>query len=279
MKSHLFILLLLGPLFACDLSGQESQEPKHWDKVVAIQTKLKTSNKHATGFFIRKGGTFFIVTANHAADETKSDTRILYTRESGESRYMQLRGIVPSDTNPWTQYKNNDLAVARLQLSRASKSDIADFNYLALPYEALLTSTPPRASEIDFVGFPMAYGTTPPISSLVVRGHIASRELKSKGDWGVVPIIYATPTVAAGSSGSPVFRATQSPDAIAIVGMYIAVAVDETGAKLAKIVPARLIREAIDAAAGTLVASEAEKETKDEPADAAEPQEAGQQTD
>ncbi|QDV69979.1 hypothetical protein Poly24_36980 [Rosistilla carotiformis] len=279
MKTHLFIFLMLGSLIACDLAGQESQEPKHWDKVVAIQTKQKTSNKHATAFFIQKGDALFMVTANHAADETKSDTRILYTRDSGESRWMQLRGIVPSDTNPWTQYKNNDLAVARLQLTRASKSDIADFNYLSLPYEALLTSTPPRASEIEFVGFPLAYGTTPPISSLVVRGHIASRELKSKGDWGVVPIIYATPTVASGTSGSPVFRAMQSPDAIAIVGMYIAVAVDETGAKLAKLVPARLIREAIDAASGDPVASEAEKETEDEPTDASEPQEAGRQAD
>ncbi|QDS89614.1 hypothetical protein EC9_38140 [Rosistilla ulvae] len=277
MKSHALMLLLACSLFACDLAGEEAQEPKHWDKVVAIQTKQKTTNKHATAFFIRKGDSYFMVTANHAADETKGDTRILYVREDGDSRWMQLRGIVPADTNPWTQFKNNDLAVARLQFPRASKSDIADFNYLALPYAALLTSTPPRASEIVFAGFPMAYGATPPISSLIVRGHIASRELKSKGDWGVVPIIYATPTVASGTSGSPVFSFMQSPDEIAIVGMYIAVAVDETGAKLAKLVPARLIREAIDAASKAPAGQDAEKESDEESSEAAEPQEAALQ--
>lgn len=239
---------LMCVLSVSHLAAQDDLGPERWDRVVALQTKKDKSVKHASGFFVKTTDALFLVTAQHAAVDTTGETRILYLRASGESRWMVLRGLVAAGSNPWTQYENNDLAIAQIDPVKDAAKVTADLRQIAVPFEALLETPAVRATEIEFVGFPLAFGTLGGVSSLVVCGHIASRELQSKGDWGEMPIVYATPAVASGTSGGPVMQRFDSPHEVAIVGMYIAVAVDETGAKLSKLVPARVIREAVKAA-------------------------------
>jgi hypothetical protein len=79
----------------------------------------------------------------------------------------------------------------------------------------------------------------------VVVGHIASAEISTESDWGVEPIIYCTPALAQGTSGRPTFLSDESPDSTVVIGMYVGVVFDASGAKLSKMTPARLIHQAI----------------------------------
>ncbi len=59
-------------------------------------------------------------------------------------------------------------------------------------------------------------------------------------------LVDAVPTVAAGSSGGPVFAATDDSSKSDVVGMYIGLIADASGAKLSKVIPSRVIRTAIE---------------------------------
>jgi hypothetical protein len=79
----------------------------------------------------------------------------------------------------------------------------------------------------------------------VVVGNIASKEVKSDNDWGGEFIVYASPALAQGTSGGPVFRRDASATKVLLVGMYIGVVSDNSGAKLSKLVPSRIIHDAL----------------------------------
>ena len=64
--------------------------------------------------------------------------------------------------------------------------------------------------------------------------------------WGKEPIIFCTPALAQGTSGGPAFLLSGPDETMSVIGMYIGVSHDSTGAKLSKMVPARLIRESIE---------------------------------
>jgi len=65
--------------------------------------------------------------------------------------------------------------------------------------------------------------------------------------WGNEKIFYATPPVASGTSGGPVYESTDDPSNATVVGMYIGLINDSTGAKLSKVIPAHVVRKAIEA--------------------------------
>lgn len=239
-------LSLVGLLLADAAFGQSHAPVERWDRVVALQTKTESSAKHATGFLIQKDDEVFLITAHHAALETSGDTRLVYLTAEGESRWILLRGLFAKGASPWTQHKNSDLAIAKLGPEQAEDEIMASFRRIALPFDTLLCELPQRATGLEFVGFPMALGATPPISAIVVPGFLASRELTAETKWGHEPIVYATPAAAAGTSGGPVFVSAAHAELPAIVGMYVGVTGDNTGGKLSKLVPARLIRDAIE---------------------------------
>ena len=91
----------------------------------------------------------------------------------------------------------------------------------------------------------MALGTRPSVSPLVMKGHVASRETEAEAKWGAEPIIFAVPTVGAGCSGGPVFLSLENHDRVVVVGMYVGMMFDNSGVKLSKIIPTRVIREAV----------------------------------
>lgn len=236
-----FAGLLAGPALA-----EAPASLERWDRVVALQTKRESTSKHATAFLICKGKDVYLVTAHHAASETTGESRLLCLMADGQSRWFMLRGLFPKDTNPWVQYRNSDLAIARLEPEGDEREMMAALRAIALPFDGLLEQVPRRTTRVEFVGFPMALGTMPPISAIVVPGNVVSRELTAETQWGREPIVYATPAIASGTSGGPIFIATDQEEDPAIVGMHVGVEADETGGKLSKLVPARIIRIAIE---------------------------------
>ena len=118
---------------------------------------------------------------------------------------------------------------------------------LAVPFERLRQEVPKRTTQIEITGYPLSFGSTPPVAPLAMVAHVASRELTSAARWGTEKIFYAVPTVASGTSGGPVFESSENSADTAILGMYIGFVSDTSGAKLSKVIPAHVIRTAIEA--------------------------------
>lgn len=156
--------------------------------------------------------------------------------------------VTDCKTNPWLSYQNSDIAVAKIvPQEESSKEAIRDLQELAIDIESVAMEAPARTTEIEISGFPIGIGSIPPISPLVMKGSIASREMTSDAQWGTEPIIYAVPVVGAGCSGGPVFKAIDDSAKCELLGMYIGMAYDPTGVKLSKIIPSRIIRLAVEA--------------------------------
>lgn len=81
--------------------------------------------------------------------------------------------------------------------------------------------------------------------------YIAFSEISSDHDWGHEPIIYCSFALAQGTSGGPAFMGDEPPDSATIVGMYVGVVRDASGAKLSKMVPSRFIHAAVSDHAGS----------------------------
>lgn len=240
------ILLLLSVATA---SFAEDTAIERWDRAVCLQTERKTTDGQptmASAFIVERDGQFYILTAAHAAQDTHARTKVVYRAAGGEPRWVHLGGVVESSTDPWNVFGNADLAVARLHRIPETAVYHAELQRLAIPFRALEPSVPKRTTAVEITGFPMALGTQPPVAPLAMVAHVASRELSSAARWGAERVFYAVPTVAAGCSGGPVFKSQDNPSDATIVGMYIGLISDTTGAKLSKIIPASVIRSAIE---------------------------------
>jgi len=219
---------------------------------------------------------FYLVTAVHAAQDTHARTRILYRAADGSSQWIHLGALTAKEGDPWIAHENSDLAIMRVARLEAHARQVDQLASLSIPLDSLLREAPPRTAEIEIVGFPMALGTQPAVAPLVMKGSLASREMPTEAKWGLEPILFAVPVVGAGCSGGPVFQSRSrnlsrcpscgaaapgsadsvtgsqsatAEDDLQVVGMYVGLQFDATGVKLAKIVPARVIRAALCRAA------------------------------
>ncbi|MEO1614489.1 MAG: serine protease [Planctomycetota bacterium] len=215
----------------------------HWRRAIGLQSKRESETKFATGFLIQRDRTVFLVTAKHAARETNSETKLLYVNKQGASRWYLFRGLFAAGQDPWREHAHADLAVAKLAPPENTDPTLQSMRDVALDFSQLATALPPRTTPLQVVGFPLALGVGPKMSSLVIPGHLVSKELTKKGDWGTTPIAYSVPAIAAGASGAPAFDLSgQTP---AVIGIYVAITRDKTGAKFSELVPSRLVREII----------------------------------
>jgi len=222
---------------------------ERWDRAVCLHTEQKKTDgrsAYATAFLVRKADSLFLITAAHAAQETHSQSKLLYRNAGGESKWIHIGALIDKPVDPWHALDNSDLSIMSILRQEGSVApQIAELHELALDFDSLLQAVPRRTCAIDIGGFPIGLGSTPQISPLVMKGYLASRELEADAKWGKTPVIYALPIVGAGCSGAPVFVALDAPTEIRVVGMYIGLVYDPSGTKLSILVPSRLIRTAI----------------------------------
>lgn len=261
-RTLLWKLLLV---FALPSAGfpQEAPSIARWDRAVCLVTEAKEPGGQGalgTAFLVRHSESVFLVTAAHAAQATKAGTRLVYRSIDGAPNWIHLGLLTDKAADPWRAYENSDLSVMTISRRPVTKEPLEKLDKLAIDFDCLLTDVPPRTTAIEIVGFPISLGVSPSVSPLAMKGHVASRELEAAAKWGTEPILYSVPTVGAGCSGGPVFLSTAEVDDVKVVGMYIGLQGDATGAKLSKIIPSRIIRTAIERIAETQ--SDNEEETK-----------------
>ena len=245
------IVLLVLAYLSAPVFAQDAPPIERWDRAVCLFTEKKKTDGnrgYASAFLIRKSDDLFLVTASHAAKDTDGLSKLLFRNGNSESKWATLSVVTDCKTNPWLSYQNSDIAVAKIvPQEESSKEAIRDLQELAIDIESVAMEAPARTTEIEISGFPIGIGSIPPISPLVMKGSIASREMTSDAQWGTEPIIYAVPVVGAGCSGGPVFKALDDSAKCELLGMYIGMAYDPTGVKLSKIIPSRIIRLAVEA--------------------------------
>lgn len=242
------LVLVLLHLMLASAAASEPPSVQRWDRVVCIQTKSEgTSNRiiQCSAFLVNNQSRLFLVTAGHASDETNRRSRVVFRDQSGKSQWVKLDVLFPQMSNPWKRDKNSDFAIAEVSPAEDKQVYLTQLMAISIPLANLGGDTPSRTTKIETAGYPLGIGAVDPISPVVVVGHIASAEISTESDWGVEPIIYGTPALAQGTSGGPTFLSDESPDSAMVIGMYVGVVFDASGAKLSKMTPSRLIHQAI----------------------------------
>lgn len=241
------LLNTFGLALACFTQVMALDPPalQRWDRVVCLVSENRDkpgTQQSSSGFLVSNEDRLYLVTADHAANETHSKTQLLYRDSGGKRKSVLFEALFAASSNPWARYKTSDLGYAQLD---SSHPDVQELKGLAIPLKSLLREAPPRTTKLEVTGFPLGLGVSDSVSPLVLCGNLASTELTSESRWGREPVLYSTPAVAQGCSGGPAFVADDDFSKVMVAGMYIGVVFDTTGAKLSKLVPARIIYEAI----------------------------------
>lgn len=246
---HCFYCLLVT-LLASSFVIAEDGALERWDRAICLHTERKSTDGQptvASGFVVDFKETLWLVSAVHVAQDTHARTRVVYRTHAGESRWVHLGGLTETEVNPWSDFENTDVSVARMQDRPDTTVYYGELNQLAIPFDALVAEVPKRTTRIEITGYPLSLGMTPPVAPLVMVAHVASRELPTPARWGAEKIFYAIPSVASGTSGGPVYESNDNSSIATVVGMYVGSINDSTGAKLTKVIPAQVIRNAIEA--------------------------------
>ncbi|MEM1069482.1 MAG: trypsin-like peptidase domain-containing protein [Planctomycetota bacterium] len=247
MKWTLSLLLCLA-LHAtrCVADGRKDVDPL--DRVVCIESRVPsqpTTGKLCSAFIVDNESQLYLVTAGHAAAETNADSRLRYRDRSGASQWVTLRSLIAPSKNPWHRDPTSDFAVAVIEAREGNQVYLDQLVSLSIPLSTLCKMPPPRTTSIVTIGFPLGIGAGDDVSPLAVVGNVASRVTLADNSWGKEPILYCAPALAQGTSGGPTFTFSREDDSTTVVGMYVGVVNDATGAKLSKMVPAHLIRDSI----------------------------------
>lgn len=238
----LLVLLQSGTTVPADPVSIE-----RWDRAVCLQSpgNRPEATQVCTAFLVSLEEQVYLVTASHAAKETSGQTRLYFRATNGSSQFVSIGLLFSAGADPWKRFENSDLSVAKIQVNARSTPYVNHLRRLAVPLDQLAANATSRGTKVDVAGFPLGLGIQPDVSPLVVQGNIASTEIDTPNDWGTEPLIYMFPPLAQGTSGAPAFLTRQDPTDAQIVGMYVAVSFDASGGKLSKLVPSRVIREAI----------------------------------
>lgn len=264
MKTSTIALpLAVSVLIASGFGGVEASTLEELSGTVAY---LKEEDKIGTGFFVfteSKGSVPteqpYLVTASHVAEFLTQDSRITF-RASGDVPVSVLLKDLTSGGGKltWQIHVEADVAVLKLKLDSTT---IPLMKGRCLKFSSIVAdeSAPRREQSVMVMGFPLALGTTGRFSPLTseakpASGLIRSPRFDTKKE--ATFFVLDKPSVG-GFSGGPVFLMpgpfasggalvfTEVPAQTLVVGLVHGTFFDNTGGKLAAIVPSKFIRDTI----------------------------------
>ncbi|MFN3152459.1 hypothetical protein [Bremerella sp.] len=238
-------------------ASAEDASIERWDRAVClVETHIDKENnqkKHewSTAFLVSDGELVTMIATAHGARNTSRETAVVFRTPSGDSRMVQLRDLYDGEGNPWQMQANADVAVMSIEVDEKPKEAIVDLLQLALPVESIQTTVPNRTTPVELAGFPLGmgikgFGVQPEVSSIVICGQVASREMPTPAKWGNEMVFIIQLAGAGGISGAPVFLAEESPEAVTVAGMVMGnVREDSTGITMNRIIPGRILVDAV----------------------------------
>lgn len=222
---------------------------------------LREGDQIGTGFFVGSARPY-LITASHVAGFLTPASRITFRANGDIPVSLPLVELVPGVSQlPWQLHPEADVAVLRLTLN-AKTEPLMQGRFLTLEMIDSAESAPPRERTVTVMGFPLALGTTGRFSPITSDAKPASGLLRipradtkkeatffvldkpSIGGFSGGPV-YLLPAPYS-SGGALVFTDVSAPPKI--VGLVHGTISDNTGGKLAAIVPSKFIHETITSA-------------------------------
>jgi len=258
-----YLSAVCGILLAC-LSARDAiaNEPsiERWDRAICLiqrevdQETKKQKHEWSTAFLVTDGEHVTMVATAHGARATSRETIVLFRTAEGDSAAVGLAELYQGEGNPWRQQANADVAVMRIVPAEKEKENetIQALLKLAIPLESVQTTLPTRTTPVELTGFPLGLGikgvgVQSEVSSIVVCGQIASREMPVPAKWGSETVFLIQLAGAGGISGSPVFLQEESPQSVQLVGMVMGyVREDKSGLMMSRIIPGRILADAVN---------------------------------
>ena len=204
-----------------------------------IQSSVR---KSGTGVLvIRSDHRLFLVTARHVAADLGMTARLVTGEDGGQPRVIRLAALTKPNLIGWRFHQSSDIAAIELDEGSVQQQLLPK----SFVEETMLIPTEPsRDLILEVLGFPFGVGAQPVFSPVSRQTRIASGRLGFAN--GETAFLLQDPSIQ-GFSGAPVFdfgnpimqpgQMVVRSGGVTCVGFVSATISDDTGGKLAKVVP------------------------------------------
>jgi hypothetical protein len=216
----------------------------------------KTHMEAGTGFIVKYQNETYLVTAKHIAQNTSIAWSATISGPNDQAvsfSFPEFSGF--TNKLPWVAHPIADVAILRLEnKSKFSMSGMLhSFDIVVLVSDL---KAPPREEILTLLGFPLALGVQQKISPLAKESKVASGLYEIPIDGNSTTVFFLSDPSIQGYSGSPVFAfpfklfSTGGPilevkKPSRCYGLISSTLSDNTGGKLAQVVPSSQIYETI----------------------------------
>lgn len=219
--------------------------------------KASIKRQSGTGFFIAKGKSMFLVTASHVAKVlTPADKAVLrYRKDKPISLSLNILSGSKKKLQ-WSFHKKADIAVLTLHPTQEVYTKYLTNRFL--PFEILIQEEKSSEREIPLtvIGFPRGLGVKDHFSPLTLQSYSSSGLLKMRrfDTYQMATFFLLQDPSIGGYSGAPVFdlgyyklgsMTSTSGKGTLCYGLIHGTISDDTGGKLAAVIPSTFIVELI----------------------------------
>jgi len=226
------------------LKGPGDQSPK---------PRLVTQS--GTGFFVTDGTRLYLVTAAHVAKAMGPGSLVTLAGPKDTPETIPLDDLSGSQGQNWVQHASADVAVLVLKPSQQTVQRYLQGRFLPFEVFSAVDSPPPRETQLTVIGFPKGLGVKGRFSPLTLQTLPASSLLSMKRfDIPIDTEFFMLQNASTGGySGAPVIdvsryvlgAVTTTGEGTKIYGLVHGTISDDTGGKLAAVVPVRFVVETL----------------------------------
>ena len=226
------------------LKGPGDQSPK---------PRLVTQS--GTGFFVTDGTRLYLVTAAHVAKAMGPGSLVTLAGPKDTPETIPLDDLSGSQGQNWVQHASADVAVLVLKPSQQTVQRYLQGRFLPFEVFSAVDSPPPRETQLTVIGFPKGLGVKGRFSPLTLQTLPASGLLSMKRfDIPIDTEFFMLQNASTGGySGAPVIdvsryvlgAVTTTGEGTKIYGLVHGTISDDTGGKLAAVVPVRFVVETL----------------------------------
>ncbi len=206
------------------VSADEMPTEDFTTQMMRATVKVNHEKSTGTGFILRKGERFILVTAAHVLMQTPGpETTVIFRRLQAEGEYTKepLKITIRKDKNPlWLQHPQSDVAV--IELTPPKEIDLAPVGVEHLATDEMLKKQNVHpGDQLTCLGYPHREESSAAGFPILRDGPIASFPLTPTAK---TKTFYMSMNVFEGDSGGPVFlvrpaRSKTEPEARLIVGL------------------------------------------------------------
>ncbi len=221
------------------------------------QPRLITQS--GTGFLVTDDTRLYLVTAAHVAKAMGPGSLVTLAGPNDTPETIPLDTLSGGSSQTWLPHASADVAVLVLKPSQRTVQRYLQGRFLPFKVFGAADAPPPRETQLTVIGFPKGLGVKGRFSPLTLQTLPASGLLSMKRF--DVPIeteffMLQNPSTG-GYSGAPVIdvsryvmgAVTTTGEGTRVYGLVHGTISDDTGGKLAAVVPTRFIVETLNAAA------------------------------